>query len=100
METETRPVLTKLENESQMISISYRIEMVSLFFCDLKENKIPFRERKKIFSESDIEINPSFQKALWKATLRYIRGKIPPSPPKKGKRKFKKHRGKQTHSRK
>lgn len=47
METETRPVLTKLENESQMISISYRIEMVSLFFCDLKENKIPFRERKK-----------------------------------------------------
>ena len=56
--------------------------------------------RKKIFSESDIEINPSFQKALWKATLRYIRGKTPPSPPKKGKRKFKKHRGKQTHSRK
>lgn len=44
--------------------------------------------RKRIFSESDIEINPSFQKALWKATLRYIRGKIPPSPPKKRKKEI------------
>ena len=40
METEARPVLTKVENESQMISIPYRIEMISLFLCDLKENKI------------------------------------------------------------
>ena len=47
METEARPVLTKVENESQMISIPYRIEMISLFLCDLKENKIPFRGRKK-----------------------------------------------------
>ena len=31
---------------------------------------------KKIFSKSDIEINPSIQKALCKATLRHIRGKI------------------------
>jgi len=48
VETEARSVLTKVENESQMISIPYRIEKISLFLCDLKENKIPFRGRKKI----------------------------------------------------
>ena len=31
---------------------------------------------KKVFSKSDIEINPSIQKAVCKATLRHIRGKI------------------------
>lgn len=47
METETRPVLTKTEIESQIITIPYRIEMINLFFCELKENKIPFGGRKK-----------------------------------------------------